>query len=80
MSDNLQRNSAGAIRHIRSENNEGMINVDILDERYLIDSFNYIVNTSCCSLTIQTFYLSSMSCLCQGKFCLRDFQWGICHK
>lgn len=46
MSDNLQRNSAGAIRHIRSENNEGMINVDILDERYLIDSFNYIVNTS----------------------------------
>lgn len=46
MSDNLQRNSAGAIRHIRSENNEGTIDVDILDERYLIDSFNYVVNTS----------------------------------
>jgi hypothetical protein len=45
MSDNLQRNSVGAIRHIRSENNEGMINLDILDERYLINSFNYVINT-----------------------------------
>jgi len=45
MSDNLQRNSVGAIRHIRSENNEGIINLDILDERYLINSFNYVINT-----------------------------------
>lgn len=46
MSDNLQRNSAGAIRHIRSENNEGIINVDIVDDRYLMSSLNYIINTS----------------------------------
>ena len=45
MSDNLQRNPVGAIRHIRSENNEGIINLDILDERYLINSFNYVINT-----------------------------------
>jgi septal ring factor EnvC (AmiA/AmiB activator) len=46
MSDNLQRNSAGAIRHIRSENNEGMIDVNLVDDRYLMSSLNYIVNTS----------------------------------
>jgi septal ring factor EnvC (AmiA/AmiB activator) len=46
MSDNLQRNPVGAIRHIRSENNEGMIDVDIVDDRYIMSSLNYIINTS----------------------------------
>lgn len=46
MKHEVTRNVVGAIRHIKDETNNGMIKIDVVDDRFLIDSYDYIVNRS----------------------------------
>jgi hypothetical protein len=46
MNHEVTRNVVGAIRHIKDETNNGMIEIDVVDDRFLIDSYDYIVNRS----------------------------------
>lgn len=46
MKHEIVRNSVGAIRHIRTQQNSGKIEVDVSDDRFLIDSYDYVSNRS----------------------------------
>lgn len=46
MNHEVTRNVVGAIRHIKDESNNGIIEIDVVDDRFLLDSYDYIVNRS----------------------------------
>lgn len=46
MNHEVTRNVVGAIRHIKDETNDGIIKIDVVDDRFLIDSYDYVVNRS----------------------------------
>lgn len=46
MNEEIDRNVVGAIRHIRGQKNNGIVEIDVVDDRFLIESYDYIVNRS----------------------------------
>ena len=40
------RSTMGFIRHIKSEENQGKLRVEIVDDRFLLSSFRYIINST----------------------------------
>lgn len=46
MNHEVTRNDFGAIKHIKDYTNSGMIEIDVVDDRFLTDSYDYIVNRS----------------------------------
>lgn len=46
MIDEVVRNSVGAVRHIRTQTNSGKIEIDVSDDRFLLDSYEYVANRS----------------------------------
>jgi hypothetical protein len=46
MNHEVTRNDFGAIRHIKDQNNIGIVEIDVVDDRFLMDSYDYIVNRS----------------------------------
>lgn len=46
MNNEVVRNSVGAVRHIRTQENHGKIEIDVSDDRFLLDSYEYVINRS----------------------------------
>ena len=46
--EDVIRNKVGSIRHVKSEENLGKLRVEIVDDRFLLSSFRYIINLSIC--------------------------------
>jgi TolA-binding protein len=44
--EDVIRNKVGAIRHIKLEENTGKLRVDIVDDRFLLSSFRYIIDST----------------------------------
>ena len=44
MNQEIVRNVVGAVKHIKGQQNHGMIEVDVVDDRFLSESYEYIVN------------------------------------
>lgn len=44
--EDVVRNRVGSIRHVKSEENIGKLRVEIVDDRFLLSSFRYIINST----------------------------------